>query len=582
MSALPPQSTQGISIALPCELPAVRPACQQVRAYLAAAGLSPDELNAWELAMAEGLNNAVLYVARGRQSEPVQLSVTVSAATVEVSITDHTRGFEFPTAVALPPPDAENGRGLFLILHSCDQVVYRRGRDDNQLVLRRARREPRPVPLIPESGTDPQTLELMTEELASAYESLGAVFRFSADLQTGGPHDSFIRKWMSELLGIAGADWYAFRLADAAQTELRLESSFPPGLTTPPLSLRAPPPSPVEVRATLERCDIWFDADNPLAPTDPLAPLAPNTVGFAHPIIVNDVLVGVLSLGRDRGKAAFKAGDINVVQTFADFIGIQLRNEQFHATQLQTQLIEREFELAGRVQRSLLPTDFPSLGSWQTIGHCKSARRVGGDFYDIVPHGNDGLLLAVADVMGKGAPAALFSAIFRTLLRVRTDLIDHPGELLAWLNRNLVADLERFDMFVSAMIAHFDQRNRTLRVAGAGHPPCLVSSREGIITELAGDSPPLGVVANISTAEQTLTLPPGARVLLYTDGFSEARNGRGDFLGMDPLKAWLATVARRGVRVEPARNELRQLVQDFEAGVPQTDDQAFILLGDEQ
>ena len=75
----------------------------------------------------------------------------------------------------------------------------------------------------------------MTEELASAYESLGAVFRFSADLLTGGPHDTFIRKWMGELLGIAGADWYVFRLVDAAQTELRLESSFPPGRTAPPL-----------------------------------------------------------------------------------------------------------------------------------------------------------------------------------------------------------------------------------------------------------------------------------------------------------------------------------------------------------
>ena len=286
--------------------------------------------------------------------------------------------------------------------------------------------------------------------------------------------------------------------------------------------------------------------------------------------------------GRDRAKPAFKAGDINVVQTFADFIGIQLRNEQFRETQLQAQLIEREFELAGQVQRSLLPTHFPTLGAWQIIGHCQSARRVGGDFYDIVPHGKDGLLLAVADVMGKGTPAALFSAIFRTLLRVRTDLINHPGELLAWLNRNLVADLERFDMFVSAMVAHFDQRDRILRVAGAGHPPCLVASREGVITELAGDSPPLGIVTDISTVEQTLTLPPGARVLFYTDGFSEARNANGDFLGMDALKVWLATVARRGLMVEPARQELRRLVQDFEAGTLQTDDQAFILLGEDQ
>ena len=183
--------------------------------------------------------------------------------------------------------------------------------------------------------------------------------------------------------------------------------------------------------------------------------------------------------------------------------------------------------------------------------------------------------------MGKGAPAALFSAIFRTLLRVRTDLVDHPGELLAWLNSNLIADLERFDMFVSAMIIHFDQRDRTLRLAGAGHPPCLVASREGIITELSSNSPPLGINENISTAELKLTLPPGARVLLYTDGLSEARNANSDFLGIDALKTWLATAARHGVMAETARAELRQLVQNFEAGAPQTDDQAFIFLAEE-
>lgn len=147
---------------------------------------------------------------------------------------------------------------------------------------------------------------------------------------------TFIRKWLGELLGIAGADWYVFRLAGAAQTEFRLASSFPSDRIAPPVLQRTPPAPAVEVRVTFDRCYIWFDADNPLAPADPLATFAPGIVGLVHPLIVNDVLVGVLALGRDCGKPVFKDGDINVVQTFADFIGIQLGNEQFHATQLQT------------------------------------------------------------------------------------------------------------------------------------------------------------------------------------------------------------------------------------------------------
>ena len=139
MNELPGQPVRRLAYEFLCELPAVREACRQSRAGLAAAGLAEEELGHWELILAEAGNNAVNY-ALGRQKHlPIGFEFIVTAEWVEACIMDHTPGFDFPEQVELPPPDSEDGRGLYLIKTLTDHAGYFRGRGENRLLLKKKR-----------------------------------------------------------------------------------------------------------------------------------------------------------------------------------------------------------------------------------------------------------------------------------------------------------------------------------------------------------------------------------------------------------------------------------------------------------
>jgi serine phosphatase RsbU (regulator of sigma subunit) len=184
----------------------------------------------------------------------------------------------------------------------------------------------------------------------------------------------------------------------------------------------------------------------------------------------------------------------------------------------------------------------------------------------------------MADVMGKGIPAALFATIFRTLIHARNDLAPTPGRFLNWVNRNLAEDLGRVDMFVTAQLAFIDPVARQLRVASAGHPPLFLADATGRVRTLEGGGPPLGILPGTDYPEETFPLPTGARLMLYTDGLNEARNAAGDLLGLEALQEHFARSAQDHLPVEAVKERLVSWVAQFESGTPQADDQAFLLL----
>src|SRR5213078_2814923 len=127
----------------------------------------------------------------------------------------------------------------------------------------------------------------------------------------------------------------------------------------------------------------------------------------------------------------------------------------------------RELDIARNIQQSLLPKTFPSLPGFGLAGFCLSARQVGGDFFDVLPLSSHSALLVVADVMGKGVPAALFAATLRTLIRAMAEWTHRPGELLARVNRLMYDELSGVDMFITAQLALADTRQGRLIVASA-------------------------------------------------------------------------------------------------------------------
>jgi len=206
---------------------------------------------------------------------------------------------------------------------------------------------------------------------------------------------------------------------------------------------------------------------------------------------------------------------------------------------------------------------------------------VGGDFYDTLPLSNTSLMLVVADVMGKGLPAALFAASVRTLVRALAKPGGRPSEWLSELNQLMFEELSHADVFVTIQIAVADLARRELRVANAGHCPLLLFDERRQVRSVAPKGMPLGIQLDTTFSEQCVVLDPAASVLLYTDGVTEARNSEGQFFGQARLEHWFGGMARVSQTALELRNNLLQELVLFQGGENAADDQTFLILLDE-
>ena len=583
MSAVRSIPTTLLACEVECHLAAAAAACLQARDFLHSLGLAPEELDVWELILGEAVNNAVNYVRPEALALPVRLELLGTPEWIESRIYDHTAGFDLLAKVGLPPEESESGRGVFLMRSLTDEMAYLQGQNENVMVLRKRRQLPVPLPPpapAPESASDiAQTLDAMTNELASCYESLAAIFRFSSELQGGVTSEVFIHRWLTQLLVITDSDWFVLRLCDRAPHHLRLASTSVKSPLGMPASLENPEAGrhSVEALAALDHNDVWFEPGSAISREDPLFELVGQGCGFAHPLFVNGTLVGVLTLGRREDRRSFEAGQVSVAQTFGDFLALEIRSTQMQQEQLAAQLKTRDLEITAKIHHALLPDCLPSSPRAALAGFYRSARVIGGDYYDAVPVADGHLLLVMADVMGKGLPAALFAVIFRSLVRARCDLASRPGEFLGWLNKNLFPDLDQAEMFITAQLAFLDSRSGELRVASAGHPPLLVADAQGRIKEIPAGGPPLGVIAGAVFPEDSFP-SGGGRILMYTDGLFEARDPQGELLGLEAVKAELAESARTGESCDATRDRLSRLLSEFEHGTAPADDTAFIVV----
>ena len=569
-----------------CEFAAARAAILVARGWLAEKGLPEADLGAWELALVEAANNAVRYADPAARQQPVTIEISCGERDVEARITDHTPGFDWPEDVNLPDEDAESGRGLFLIKALTDHVAYYRHAGENVLVLRRAR---------PASGQEisPDFCQLqnrladaetaltdMTAELANSYESLVALFRYSSELGAHTDLKDFSQRLLKDLMQITEADCAVLRLIshDGKKLETLLVLPVGENSSLAPVAMTDAGDS-AEVGAARKREDIWFGPAEPLGKNDPLGAILPAGNGICHAFHVADQFVGTATLGRLQTDRPFTAAQVNLLHTFVDFLAIQIVNARLLDERTLARVTRRELEIAADIQRSLLPANIPACRPFELAAACQSALQVGGDFYDLIPAGDGALLLVIADVMGKGVPAALFAAVLRSTLRSMPQLFDQPGELLATANRTLFPDLTRVDMFITAQIAYLNPRRQKLVSANAGHCPLLLWQPDQPAAVAMGESGfPLGIEPMSRYPQIETCLPPGAAAMLYTDGLSESRNGTGEMLGEKGMLRIFAETARR---TNTAANGLQGLLDGLAAhGGPATlaDDRTLIFI----
>jgi serine phosphatase RsbU (regulator of sigma subunit) len=245
------------------------------------------------------------------------------------------------------------------------------------------------------------------------------------------------------------------------------------------------------------------------------------------------------------------------------------------------QFLLRELELARMIQQSLLPKEFPVLPGVGLAGFCETARQVGGDFYHVLPLNMDSLLIIIADVMGKGVPAALFASTLQPLVRTIAESTVRPSDLLTRINRILFSELASVDMFITAQVATIDLRRRQLVLANAGHCPLLLASGPSELQAIAPEGIPLGVAPDSAFPEVTLPLEPSFCAVFYTDGVTETRDQDGAAFGQFRLES----VVQQALRQQRAAREIKQTLltelRTFEAGMLPRDDQTLLVIAEE-
>jgi serine phosphatase RsbU (regulator of sigma subunit) len=204
------------------------------------------------------------------------------------------------------------------------------------------------------------------------------------------------------------------------------------------------------------------------------------------------------------------------------------------AVQSENEAMERELEIAGQVQDLLLPQEFPEVGSLSVFGKVEPGRFVGGDYCDFIKIGEDQLLVTVADVSGKGIPAALIMSEVRAATHLLASMNLSLSEFVERLNDLLRKSTER-KTFVTFFVGIVDTKSEMLSFVNAGHPPPLVG-RNGQLSPLVRGTIPLGVMSTLpQCVVHTEPFPRGSWLVCYTDGVLERRDAHSEEYGEERL-----------------------------------------------
>lgn len=265
---------------------------------------------------------------------------------------------------------------------------------------------------------------------------------------------------------------------------------------------------------------------------------------LAIPISLKGKLIGSLNFGEKPSGKAYSDEDIDLLKTLASQSAVAFENARLQQEEINKQRIEKELIVARNIQNTLLPKqkliDDRIEVSWLN----KPAKFIGGDFYDLIKIDDDKYLVVVADVSGKGIPAALYMSKVQAMIQFAAHVFNTPREILIEVNKQILDKLEK-NCFVTVIAAMFDFKEKKVKFARAGHNPALYS-QNGVIEVIKNKGIGLGVgdqeLFELHLEEKEIDLTPDNLFVLYSDGLTEAMNSVREEFGMERFVDALSVV----------------------------------------
>src|SRR5208283_758217 len=304
-------------------------------------------------------------------------------------------------------------------------------------------------------------------------------------------------------------------------------------------------------------------------------PVNPETRSeLAVPLIYQERVIGVLDLEHTR-RGYFTEDHKRILTTLAAQLAIAIENARlYEQIARQEQRLERDLALARELQFRLLPHSRPKMQHLEVEAKFVPARAIGGDLYDFVPYSLSRLGIAIGDVSGKGAPAAIYAALVSGILRSHAPIEPGPAEMLSAINLSL-AERRIAAQFVSIIYAVWDDETRTLVVANSGLPKPIYC-HDGKIESIEVTGLPLGLFDEADYDEVSFKARPGDMFVFMSDGIVDARNRHGQSFGQERVEAIVAQCSTKSA--DCVVNEVFSAVTDFAAGVDAFDDQTVVAI----
>lgn len=288
---------------------------------------------------------------------------------------------------------------------------------------------------------------------------------------------------------------------------------------------------------------------------------------------LNDT-VGVLYMDSRGSAADLSVGNREILQTLALEASTILENARLLEEERTKRHLEEELDLARTIQQGLLPNALPSDGWFRAAGSSISSRQVGGDYYDVHPAGPHAYACVLADVSGKGVSAALLAALLQGAFLLASEGPAQIEDVMCSINRFLT-ERAKGEKYATVFYCTVD-RSGLLRWSNAGHPKPILVRADSELISLESTGLPLGMLEVASYEVKSMQLQPGDKLVLYSDGLSEAESEDGEFFDRKAFRETLLASAALGCK--EFHSKLVEAVEDFSEGAELSDDITTLVL----
>jgi len=297
---------------------------------------------------------------------------------------------------------------------------------------------------------------------------------------------------------------------------------------------------------------------------------------IAAPLLTPDGSQGMIVLSSRLAVKQFSEGDMDLLNSLAAIVASKIRQLRLAEDAVERARMAEELRVARRIQVALLPTELPKISGYELFASNSASRGVSGDFYQVVAR-EDGAecVLLLADVSGKGMAASILAAILEAASANPIARGRAPEELISWLNGYLEQRTPP-ERFATAFLAELAAESGKIRYANAGHNPGLLLRASGEVEELVRTGIPLGLLRTSEYTASEVSLQPGDRVVLYTDGITEATNPADEEYGLQRLID--ACQRAGGEDVESLAVAIDEDLSSFVSGQAYADDRTLVLL----